>query len=88
MFGNRVKTITVQEKDGEVSAPHVRTLVQQRDYEKFKETVPEAAYNRGAAPKIWNMLTKVIPKQEQQPEEPSQEQQPTEPTSDQGQGIN
>ena len=88
MFGNRIKTITVQEKDGDVSAPHVRTLVQQRDYEKFKETVPEAAYNRGAAPKVWEMLTGVIPKQEQQPEEPSQEQQPTEPTSDQGQGIN
>ena len=84
MFGNRIKTITVQEKDGEVSAPHVRTLVQQRDYEKFKETVPEAAYNRGAAPKIWDMLTRVIPQQqEQQPEE-----QPQQPTSDQGQGIN
>lgn len=80
MFGDRVKTITIQEKDGEVSAPHVRTLVQQRDYEKFKETVPEAAYNRGAAPKVWDILTKVIPQQQEQP----QEQQPTKPISDQG----
>lgn len=86
-FGSRVKEIKVQEKDGVISAPHVRTLVQQRDYEKFKEAVPEAAYNRGAAPKIWKMLTSVIP--EQQPEEqPQPDQQQTEPVSDEEQRIN
>lgn len=84
MFGNKVKTITVQEKDGEISAPHVRTLVQQRDYEKFKEAIPEAAYNRGVAMKVWQMLTATIPQQEQQPTQEPQ----TEPTSDQGQGAN
>lgn len=86
MFGDKIKTITVQEKDGEVSAPHVRTLVQQRDFEGFKETVPEAAYNRGAALKVWKMLTATIPQQapeEQQPEQEPQ-QQTTEPVSDQG----
>lgn len=84
MFGDRIKVIKVQEKKGKISSPHVRTLVQQRKEEEFKETIPAPAYNKGAAPKIWKMLTKVIPQQqEQQPE-----QQPTEPTSDQGQGAN
>lgn len=55
-FGDKVKTITVEEKDGEVSAPHVRSLIDLGDYEAFKETVPEAAYNKGAAPKIWKLL--------------------------------
>ena len=82
MFGGRIKTITVQEKDGNVSAPHVRTLVQQRDYEGFKETVPEAAYNKGAAPKIWKILTGTIPEMQPQPEE-----QPQQPMNDQGQGT-
>jgi len=87
VFGNRVRTINVQEKDGHISAPHVRTLVQQRREEEFKEAIPVAAYNKGAAPKIWKMLTSVIP--EQQPEqEPQPDQQQTEPISDEEQGIN
>ena len=61
MFGNRIKAISVNEKDGPASAPHIRTLVQQGDYEGFKETVPEAAFNKGAAPKIWKILTSTIP---------------------------
>jgi len=60
-FGNRVKSISVNEKDGAASAPHIRTLVQQGDYDAFKETIPEAAFNKGAAPKIWKILTSTIP---------------------------
>jgi nicotinamide mononucleotide adenylyltransferase len=55
-FGSKVKTIKVKERQDNASAPHVRTLLQTGDYESFKETVPEAAYNRGAAPKIFKML--------------------------------
>lgn len=83
-FGSRIKVIKVQEKKGKISSPHVRTLVQQRKEEEFKEAIPAPAYNDGAAPKVWEMLTSVIPQQQEQP----QPQQPTEPTSDQGQGIN
>jgi len=65
-FGDRVKSITVQEKSGTASAPHIRALVQQKDYDAFKETVPEAAYNKGAAPKIWKILTSTIPSEQEQ----------------------
>lgn len=55
-FGDRVKTIAVHEKAGEISAPHVRNILASGDFEGFKEAVPEAAYNRGAASKIFKML--------------------------------
>lgn len=55
-FGSRIKTITVNERSGGVTAPHVRTLLQAGDYEGFAEAVPEAAYNRGVASKAFKML--------------------------------
>ena len=59
-FGDRIKTIPVHEKAGIISAPHVRNTLADGDYESFAEAVPEAAYNKGAAPKIFKMLaTKV-----------------------------
>ena len=59
-FGDKVKLISVQEKAGNISAPHVRTILASGDFEAFKEAVPEAAYNKGVAPKIFKMLaTKV-----------------------------
>lgn len=59
-FGKRIKIATVREKIGNVSAPRVRNILATGDFEAFKETVPEAAYNKGAAPKIFKMLaTKV-----------------------------
>jgi FAD synthase len=66
-FGDKVKTIKVQERQGDASAPHIRTLLQAGDYESFKETVPEAAFNRGVAPKIFKMLAPKISQSE--PEE-------------------
>ena len=59
-FGDRVKVIPVHEKAGEISAPHVRNVLASGDFEEFAEAVPEAAYNKGFAPKIFKMLgTKV-----------------------------
>ena len=59
-FGDRVKTISVHEKAGKISAPYIRGILQKHDYEAFKKTVPEAAANRGAALKIYKMLTSKI----------------------------
>lgn len=55
-FGNRVKVIKVHEKAGEITAPHVRNLLSAGDYEGFVEAVPEAAFNKGAAPKIFKLI--------------------------------
>lgn len=55
-FGSRIKIIQVQERVGKASAPRIRGMLQAGDYESFKETVPVAAFNRGAAPKIFKML--------------------------------
>lgn len=66
-FGDKVKVIEVKERQGDASAPHIRTLLQTGDYEGFAETVPEAAYNRGAASKIFKMLATKMTKSE--PEE-------------------
>lgn len=55
-FGDRVKIIPVHEKAGNISAPHVRTILASGDFEAFKEAVPEAAYNKGVAPKVFKML--------------------------------
>lgn len=59
-FGDRIKTISVHEKAGNISAPVVRNILASGDFEAFKEAVPEAAYNKGVAPKVFKMLaTKV-----------------------------
>lgn len=55
-FGDRVKTITVQEKAGDVSAPYVRSILASGDFNSFKEAIPTAAYNKGAAAAIFKML--------------------------------
>ena len=55
-FGDRVKAIRVEEKAGIISAPYLRSVLEAGDYEAFKEGIPEAAFNKGAAPKIFKML--------------------------------
>lgn len=55
-FGDRVKIIPVHEKAGDITAPHVRGLLASGDFEGFKQAVPEAAYNKGVAPKVFKML--------------------------------
>ncbi len=59
-FGERVRTIKVQEKAGQVTAPYVRSILQAGDYEEFAKTVPEAAYNKGVAPKAFQLLASKI----------------------------
>ena len=61
-FGDRVKAIQVHEKAGIISAPYVRNTLSSGDYQKFAETVPEAAYNKGVAPKIFKMLAPKVKK--------------------------
>jgi hypothetical protein len=68
-YPNIVKTISIHEKDGRVNSYYVRELLRAHDYESFKTTIPEAAYNKGFAPKIFKMLTATIQPAEQQPEE-------------------
>lgn len=55
-FGDRVKILKMPEKIGMITAPHVRNLLSYGDYKAFVEAVPEPAFNRGAAPKIFKML--------------------------------
>jgi len=62
-FGDKVKTITVQEKAGDISAPVVRGYLRSGDFESFVESIPEAAFNKGAAPKIFKMLASQITSQ-------------------------
>jgi nicotinamide mononucleotide adenylyltransferase len=61
-FGDRVKLIKVHEKAGDITAPYVRNLLDSGDYESFVEAVPEAAFNRGAASKIFKLLAPKIKK--------------------------
>lgn len=61
-FGDRVKLIKVHEKAGEITAPHVRNILADGDYESFTETIPEAAFNKGVAPKVFKMLAPKIQK--------------------------
>lgn len=59
-YGDRIKLIPIHDKDGIISSPYVRNTLADGSYEEFAESIPEAAYNRGAAPKIFKMLaTKV-----------------------------
>ena len=67
-FGDRVKAIQVHEKSGIISAPYVRNTLSAGDYKKFAESVPEVAYNKGVAPKIFKMLASKV-KQDNGPEE-------------------
>ncbi len=68
-YPNIVKTISIHEKDGRVNSYYVRELLRNQDYELFKTTIPEAAYNKGFAPKIFQMLTATVQPPEEQPEE-------------------
>lgn len=68
-FGERVKVIKVHEKSGLISAPHVRNILATGDYEEFAQTVPEAAFNKGYAPKIFKMLASKV-KTTDEPEQP------------------
>lgn len=59
-FGDRVKVIRVVERAGDIDAPRVRELLRAADMDGFMESVPEAAFNKGAGPKIFKMLAAKI----------------------------
>jgi citrate lyase synthetase len=59
-FGDRVKIIPVHEKSENISAPVVRNILTTGDFEAFADSIPAAAYNRGAAPKIFKMLASKV----------------------------
>lgn len=63
-FGTKVKTINVNERIEDITAPHVRTLLQAGDYEEFAKTVPVAAFNRGAGPRFFKMLASKMTRNE------------------------
>jgi hypothetical protein len=59
-YGDKVKLISIHDKAGIISSPHIRNILADGNYEEFAEAIPEAAFNKGAAPKIFKMLaTKV-----------------------------
>lgn len=59
-FGGRVRTIQIGEKAGQITAPYVRSVLQSGNYEEFAKSVPEAAYNKGVAPKAFQLLAPKI----------------------------
>jgi hypothetical protein len=59
-YGDKVKLIPIHDKSGIISSPHIRNILADGNYEEFVESIPEAAFNKGAGPKIFKMLaTKV-----------------------------
>lgn len=72
-YPDMVKTISVREKDGRITSYYVRDVLRKGDYELFKESLPEAAYNKGYAPKIFQMLASTI-----EPAAPEEQPAPTE----------
>ena len=71
-YPNIVKTISIHEKDGKVTSYYVRELLRKGDYESFKKTLPEAAFNKGYAKPIFQSLVKTI--QETPPTEDGSEE--------------
>lgn len=76
-YPNIVKTISIHEKDGRVNSYYVRETLRNQDYEAFKTTIPEAAYNKGYAPDLFKMLSATIEPAAPE-EEPKAQPAPTE----------
>lgn len=62
-FGDRVKSITMDERDGEVTSPYVRDLLEQGNYEGFKKCMPDVVNNKGFTPDLFKMLSSNTSKQ-------------------------
>lgn len=65
-YGNKVKGIMVSEKDGKVSSPYVRDVLEQGDYQAFKECMPEAVNNKGYTQEIFKKLANYTPSQKEE----------------------
>lgn len=70
-FPNIVKTISIHEKDGVISSQYVRDRILDGDFEGFKKSLPEAAFNKGFAKPIFEMLAQTI--KEPPPQDGSEE---------------
>ncbi len=68
-YGSKVKAIYVSEKDGEVSAPYVRDVLEQGDYEAFKKCMPEVVNNKGFTPEIFKTLAYYAPSNKEELQE-------------------
>lgn len=60
-YKNRVYPIQVEEKDGDISAPYVRDVLEKGNYDEFERSLPEAVIQKGGAPEIYTMLTGKTP---------------------------
>ena len=70
-YPERVVVEEVHEKRGVISSEYVRNLVRNRKSDddipdEFKDALPVAACNKGAAPKVWKILTSTIPSEPEQ----------------------
>jgi len=55
-----IKTITVPDQFGRITATEMRAAIKSGDYDEFKKYVPDSAYNKGAAKIVFGLLTKII----------------------------
>jgi hypothetical protein len=60
-FAGTIKSIAVQESVDGITDDSVRNALKMRDYEAFKNAVPVAAYNKGYADELYEMLIKDMP---------------------------
>jgi hypothetical protein len=55
-YPNQVKKINADEKSEGVTSVFCRGCLKTGDYEAFVNCIPEAAFNKGAGPKVFKML--------------------------------
>ena len=56
-YGDKVMGITMDEKEGVITSPYVRDLLEQGDYEGFKKCMPDVVNNKGYTPDLFKMLS-------------------------------
>jgi multimeric flavodoxin WrbA len=65
-YGSKVKGLYVNEKEGGISAPYVRDVLEQGDYETFKKCMPDVVNNKGYTQDIFKKLAYNLPNQKQE----------------------
>lgn len=60
-FEDRIKPVSVIETVGDVDAETVRKILSDRNYDKFKKTLPTGVVQKGKAEYIYNLLVKEPP---------------------------
>ena len=59
-FDDKVYVISVSEKHNRISATYVRKTLKDKDFERFKKTLPQGVINKGYAKEIYNKLIAVF----------------------------